>query len=116
MRPEPNTVASTGFAVLSATEVPFTYLYFATTRDDFVAFLTNHATGAAYPAVTAKTFENAAILVPPAHLLRKFGDVTIPIAEQIHTLQRQNQNLRRTRDLLLPRLLSGQITLDEAAA
>jgi len=28
---------------------------------------------------------------------------------QLHTLQRQVQNLRRTRDLLLPRLLSGQI-------
>jgi type I restriction enzyme S subunit len=30
------------------------------------------------------------------------------LAEQIHTLQQQIQKLRRTRDLLLPRLLSGQ--------
>ena len=35
------------------------------------------------------------------------------MAEQIHTLQRQIQNLRRTRDLLLPRLLSGQVNLRE---
>jgi type I restriction enzyme S subunit len=33
------------------------------------------------------------------------------MAEQIHTLQRQIQNLRQTRDLLLPRLLSGQVEL-----
>jgi type I restriction enzyme S subunit len=39
--------------------------------------------------------------------LKKFGEATIPMAEQIHTLHLQNQNLRRTRDLLLPRLLSG---------
>ena len=109
MHPEPNTIASTGFAVLTATKVPFTFLYFATTTDDFVAFLTNNATGAAYPAVSGATFEKADLLIPPAPLLKKFGDATISMAEQIHTLQRQIQNLRRTRDLLLPRLLSGKV-------
>ena len=109
MHPEPSTIASTGFAVLTATKVPFTFLYFLTTTDDFVAYLTNNATGAAYPAVTAATFEKADLLIPPAPLLNKFGDTTIPMAEQIHTLQRQIQNLRRTRDLLLPRLLRGQV-------
>jgi type I restriction enzyme S subunit len=112
MHPEANTIVSTGFAVLSATKVPFTFLYFATTTDDFVAFLTNNATGAAYPAVTAATFEKADLLIPPAPLLKQFGDATIPMAEQIHTLQRQITNLRRTRDLLLPRLLSGQIDME----
>lgn len=111
LQPAPNTVASTGFAVLTATKVPFTFLYLATTTDNFVNFLANNATGAAYPAVTAKTFEEAVVLVPPIPLLKKFGEVTIPMAEQIHTLQSQIQNLRRTRDLLLPRLLSGQIEL-----
>ena len=114
MRPDPNTIASTGFAVLTPTKVPFTFLYFATTTDDFVAFLTNNATGAAYPAVTAATFERADLLVPPPALLKKFGDATTPMAEQIHALQDQIQNLRRTRDLLLPRLLSGQVTLTAA--
>jgi type I restriction enzyme S subunit len=112
MHPETNTIASTGFAVLTATKVPFTFLYLATTTDDFVAYLTNNATGAAYPAVSAPTFEKAELLVPSATLLKEFGDVTIPMVEEIHTLQRQIQNLRRTRDLLLPRLLSGQVALD----
>ena len=112
MHPEPDTIASTGFAVLTATKVPFTFLYFATTTDDFVAHLTNNATGAAYPAVTAATFEKADLLIPSVQLLKKFGEATIPLAEQIHTLQSKTQNLRRTRDLLLPRLLSGSITID----
>ena len=112
MHPEPNTIASTGFAVLTATKVPFTFPYFATTTDDFVAYLTNNATGAAYPAVTAATFEKAGLLIPPPPLLlKKFGEATIPMAEKIHTLQRQIQNLRRTRDLLLPRLLRGQVRI-----
>ena len=111
MQPALNTISSTGFAVLTATKVPFTFLYFATTTDDFVTFLANNATGAAYPAVTAKTFEDAEMLVPPTPLLKKFGEATIPMAEQIHIFQRQVQNLRRTRDLLLPWLLSGQVNV-----
>jgi type I restriction enzyme S subunit len=95
--------------VLTATKVPFTFLYFATTTDDFVTFLANNATGAAYPAVSGSTFEKAELLIPPASVLEKFAAATIPMAEQIHTLQTKIQNLRRTRDLLLPRLLSGQI-------
>lgn len=109
MQPVLNTIASTGFAVLTATKVPFSFLYLATTTDDFVTFLTNSATGSAYPAVSAKTFEDAVLLIPPSPLLKKFGETTIPMAEQTHILQRQAQNLRRTRGLLLPRLLSGEM-------
>jgi type I restriction enzyme S subunit len=111
MHPETNTIASTGFAVLTTKTVPFTFLYFATTTDDFVSYLSNNASGAAYPAVTATTFEKAELLVPSSALLDRFGKATIAMAEQAHTLQRQTANLRRTRDLLLPRLLSGQVTL-----
>lgn len=111
MHPETNTIASTGFAVLTAKAVPFTFLYFATTTDDFVGYLTNNASGAAYPAVTATTFEKAELLIPSPMLLERFGEATIAMAEQAHTLQRQIANLRRTRELLLPSLLSGQVNL-----
>lgn len=53
MHPEMNAIASSGFAVLTATKVPFTFLYLATTTDGLVGYLTNSATGSAYPAVTA---------------------------------------------------------------
>ena len=98
--------------MLTAKSVPFSFLYFATTTDDFVSYLTNNASGAAYPAVTATTFEKAELLIPSPELLKSFGGATIAIAEQAHTLQRQTANLRYTRDLLLPRLLSGQVKLD----
>ena len=112
MHPEDNTIASTGFAVLTAMKVPFTFLYQATTTDEFVAYLTNNATGAAYPAVTAPTFENAKLVFPATELIHLFGELTIPMAEEVHVIQRQVENLRRTRDLLLPRFLSGQIDVE----
>jgi len=113
MHPESDIIASTGFAVLTATIVPFTFLYHATTTDDFVAFLSNNATGAAYPAVSGATFEKAKLLIAPPRLLKNFHAVTGPIAEKINILQLQMNNLRQTRDLLLPRLLTGETRLAE---
>jgi len=112
MYPEADTIASTGFAVLTAKLVPFTFLYAATTTDEFVGYLTNNTSGAAYPAVTAAVFENAEMLIPTPELLDRFGDVTIPMAEEAHVLRRQVVNLQFTRDLLLPRLLSGDLRHD----
>jgi hypothetical protein len=38
------------------------------------------------------------------------------VVDEIDTIANKIDNLRRTRDLLLPRLLSGQIVLDEHEA
>jgi type I restriction enzyme S subunit len=110
--PEPNLIVSTGFAVLTPKDVPYTYLYFATTTDDFTAFLTNHATGSAYPAVNQSDFENARILAPTNDVLSKFHSVTAPLVESQQVLHSKNANLRTTRDLLLPKLISGEISVE----
>lgn len=107
--PDEKLVASTGFAVLSAKGVPFSYLYFTTTTDAFVGHLEQNATGAAYPAVTAKIFEDAEILVPIGDTLPAFDRAVLPTLEQMETLKQQNRALARARDLLLPKLMSGQL-------
>ena len=111
--PPPNLVVSTGFAVVSATAIPFTYLYHATTTDDFVVYLVNHAKGAAYPAVNAQDFENANILRPPKELLIRFDEWVLPKIVLAHRLRAKNIVLRRTRDLLLPKLISGELDVSE---
>jgi len=107
--PVPNLIVSTGFAVISATSAPFTYLYYVVTTDEFAAYLTNHATGSAYPAVNAKDFENAPVVLPPKELLSRFHDITEPNLRLRELLTRKATNLRTTRDLLLPKLISGEI-------
>ena len=113
--PDEKLVASTGFAVLSAISVPFSYLYFTTTTDDFVGHLEQNATGAAYPAVTAKTFEDAEILVPKGDTLAAFDQVALRQLEQTETLKKQNRSLAQARDLLLPKLMSGQLDVSGIA-
>lgn len=107
--PDEKLVASTGFAVLSASSVPFSYLYFTTTTDDFVSYLEQNATGAAYPAVTAKTFENAEMVVPEPGLLESFDRLALPMVQQMEALKVQIARLSRARDLLLPKLMLGQL-------
>lgn len=104
-------ILSTGFAVITPTAVPSTFMYFATTTDMFVGYLANHARGAAYSAVVASDFERAEILVPPKRLLTTFDDIVEPTFSQVHNLHQQHQKLRAARDLLLPRLMSGEITV-----
>ena len=42
-----------------------------------------------------------------------FSDLTSPIFQKIDILKSKNQNLRQTRDLLLPKLISGEIDVSE---
>jgi type I restriction enzyme S subunit len=64
--------------------------------------------GATREALTKDTISNFLILLPPRELVFKYGEIAGSLHIQRDTLDRQTQNLRRTRDLLLPRLLSGQ--------
>lgn len=107
--PADDTVASTGFAVLRAGAVPFSYLYCATSTDAFVDYLTNNATGAAYPAVKQSDFERAELLMPSASALAAFDQAALPLLRLSDALHRKNANLRAQRDLLLPKLVSGEI-------
>jgi len=116
LKPEPNLIVSTGFAVLTAHAVPYSYLYFATTTDAFAEYLTNHASGSAYPAVNAGDFESAQLLKPPAPLLNQFHAIAADMMNLRHCLHLRNLHLRQTRDLLLPKLISGELSVEQFEA
>ena len=56
------------------------------------------------------------LVVPASEHLAAFDGFCASTLKQMDVLSSQIQNLHRTRDLLLPRLLSGQITLTDTAA
>jgi len=84
----------------------------------FVELLLKHAnvmeakTGSAQPQVTIENLNYVKAIVPTKPLIEKCCAIVTPIYEQVDSLFQQIQNLRRTRDLLLPRLLSGQIDVE----
>jgi type I restriction enzyme S subunit len=80
---------------------------------DNVATFERMASGATFKEISRGVFKRIDFLHPANSLVMQFENLIMPIAEQILSLQRQTQNLRRTRDLLLPRLLSGQLDVGE---
>ena len=75
--------------------------------------MTSRAKGAAYPAVSSEDFEDARIIVPPITRLEEFQSLVADMLQHQHNLLRRNAVLRRTRDLLLPRLVSGDLDVAE---
>jgi type I restriction enzyme, S subunit len=86
--------------------VPLYFLFHWLTEN--VPTFQRMASGATFKEISRGVFKTIEFLQPPAKLVRRFEDAATPMAEQALALQRQIQTLRRTRDLLLPRLLSGQ--------
>ena len=74
------------------------------------------ANGATMGNVNKGKFKAMKIVCPPDNLLARYHRLVAPLFSQIGTLGLTIQNLRRTRDLLLPRLLSGQVALTDTAA
>lgn len=107
--PKETSVFSTGFAILHAEKVPFSFLYCHVTQDEFVSYLINCTNGAAYPAVKPSHFENAVLLVPTDMVLSKFHSLVGQMFRQAEILEQKNQQAIEARDRLLPKLMSGKI-------
>ena len=107
--PEENLIVSTGFAVITSKKIPSTFLYQSITTDEFVKYLEANAKGAAYPAVGSKEFEDAKLLLPSDVAMIEYHQKHSVSFTLINNLQKQNAKLREARDILLPRLMSGEI-------
>ena len=71
--------------------------------------------GAIFAAVTKGDMQGIELVCPPSALVGAAVKYFESIHSQIGALTKQIHNLRRTRDLLLPRLLSGQVALTDTA-
>ena len=82
-------------------------------EDTTVAFANAHSQGATIPyAVWDGSLSEMPIVLPPSDVLQRFEAVVAPILSRLGQSFFAMGNLRRTRDLLLPRLLSGQIDVE----
>lgn len=80
--------------------------------DAFVAEASATANGAKMPRANWSVLEKYQLVVPQGEIAEKFSTLFNDLIAQQQALVAQIQNLRRTRDLLLPRLLSGQVKID----
>ena len=84
----------------------------ATSSDHFVAVASKTVReGSKMPRADWKVLQKYSIPKPPSMLLGIFNDTVGPITTQCKTLALQNRALVQARDLLLPRLMNGEIAV-----
>ena len=106
---------STGFAVLRPRQLRYTeLLYLGATAPENIQRLANLADGAAYPAVRPGVVGATEVVFSDDAIVIGFSALVATILGRIESNKRENHTLARTRDLLLPKLMSGEIRLGEA--
>ena len=88
-------------------EVFFAQKWLQENRDHMVGL----GQGAAQTNISQQSLRSQKMLAPNPELMDEFTGSIKPMYEQIANLCQQNTRLREARDLLLPRLLSGEVQL-----
>jgi len=89
---------------------PYFLTYFLNSPEN-LEHCERRAVGATRPRVARRELASLQLLLPPPQLQRLFREAAEPLNKQRATLYRQNEKLRAARDLLLPRLMSGEIAV-----
>ena len=71
--------------------------------------ITQGNTGAAIPHANRKFILDMKMAIPPKKEADNFDSLTLPMIKLINTFHNQNAKLREARDILLPKLMNGQI-------
>jgi type I restriction enzyme S subunit len=88
------------------------YLFYLMCSNEYQEVIKNFASGSAQPQIPIQDLKQIEILCPPIAIQGKFSEIVSSYNSLIKNLQSKNTNLRQTRDLLLPRLLSGEIDVE----
>lgn len=70
-----------------------------------------HAGGSTYPEISKGNFRELSVVFPDISLLKQFSEFAKDILSQTRVLQKQVVALKKARDLLLPRLMNGEIAI-----
>ena len=95
--------------VQGQTPVSTNYLYLLMSN----VAISGYITGTAQPKINQENLNRIPVVSPPPDYLERFDQIVNPIYNDIVILDRKNINLRQTRDMLLPKLISGEIDVSE---
>ncbi len=110
--PEKVTVDTHVTIVRANSEINIDYLgYYLLSLQEYFAFMAVGSTN--QTELSRNTIKNAKIILPGINLQNKFSELIRPLRLKIENLISKNQNLKQTRDLLLPRLISGKLKVSE---
>lgn len=109
-------VCSTDAIVLRPTEQTYEgFVLFTVFSDTFIELATTASKGTKMPRADWAFLRKLELTVPGRSLCDEFQAQFDAMYSQIVTLLKANETLQRTRDLLLPRLISGKLPVEDLA-
>jgi type I restriction enzyme S subunit len=109
MAQTPMAMSQSCYALVAKDHLSQRFIYSA--MKEGVEALRQQAVGAVFDAIVVDTFKRIHLTVPTAAVLRMFDEAVEPVFAQVENLASQNQKLRQARDLLLPRLMNGELAV-----
>ena len=98
---------------LTSNTIPSQYFLFFLIKREILK-LRKMASGGVFDTIIVSTFDHIKVTIPDKSLIMSFDMLVSPILDETYTLLKQNRNLIRQRDLLLPRLMSGKLEVQYA--
>jgi type I restriction enzyme S subunit len=99
--------------IRSRSDVQFRYLYYSLLHKAQAGHLESLFTGATIKHLPREKLQTVLIEVPTENLMKLFSNMVEPMGQRVELLNKRNENLRTTRDLLLPKLISGQLDVED---
>ena len=91
------------------------YLYYLLCSDSYRGHVLGTATGSTVKHTAPDRIKDFSFILSESDILNQFEKIAASIIHQTVNLESKNINLRKTRDLLLPRLISGEIDVENLA-
>lgn len=109
MAQQPMAMSQSCYALVGKNGISQPFVFFAMLEG--VEALRQQAVGAVFDAIIVDTFKRIPFVVPDARMRVLFDEMADPILAQVENLTLQSQKLRAARDLLLPKLMSGELAV-----
>lgn len=106
-------VLSSGFAGFkSKNELCLPFLYCTINSSLFHELKDLYATGATQVSLNNESMKFIKMIEPDINIIESFGKLVLPMIKSISNLVKQNELLKESRDILLPRLMTGMIDVE----
>ena len=81
--------------------------------DEFVDYTDQTSTGTKMPRTSWKTMRQYETCLPPSQVAREFQRLLRPVIDRLNINVHESRSLARTRDVLLPKLVSGELRVGD---
>lgn len=87
------------------------YLYYFLSSHDCKGYCKKVSTGSIHQGIRIAALRDYTFPLPEKQLLEAYRKICEPLLKQVHTLNKQNEELTQLRDWLLPMLMNGQVSV-----